>query len=481
MHSPDDTAEGSFWPNLAILAFALCFAGSSVYVVAPIRPFHLGVVLTGMLFLLNADWRKTLLNSRTLPLLLGTATLLLMSWPWAINLKRYVEYAAMLCIGLSYMTLGEAMARRRLPFVEWLLPICLLWFITSFFSFFDVWTDTTSLRHALLFTGGVWRNVNDMATALIYACLVWMLIKRRLPLTLFAACWFYAMLLNRRADLVAVGILGMGYLLLFARENTARLRLAAVWVIAGILAFSLQDSAFKWGALPTFAQQSEEQCSNIHNDTVPLDLVASGCVSAPPGTPPRSAPALPGGPVPPMPPATQAMPAMPSLPGAIPELTSDAPFILPTVPLDASVLLGPIHRAVSTDLIAHDGDVSTAVRGKMVLEMWDQAQAMPWWQWLTGKGVGQLDLVWPLTDAHWASPHFFWLEMFFYVGLPWFIFLGWLFLRSDGLARLALLSGAVAGMAPSSLIYFQPFWFLLGVVLACLPPRPPRHRNALGS
>ncbi|MGE8637346.1 MAG: hypothetical protein ACN6PR_01805 [Achromobacter sp.] len=495
MRSPSEFLTARSCRNLARLAFILCFAGSSIYLVTPLRPFHLGLALAVLLMVANADWRRTLLESRSLPLILGVGVLLLVSWNWATDLRRYGMYAAILCIGVGHMALAEAMTRRQVRFVEYFLPLCAFWFITAAFPFFDAWTDSTQFRHALPITGGVWHNINDMATALVYVCLIWMLIKRRLPLALFAACWFYAMLLNRRADLVAAGILGLGYLVLYAGEKRSRLKFVAVWVAAGVIAFSLQDKAFYWGALPTLANQADEQCDSISNDAVPLSTVITGCRKPPPASagvalPPTAAPPSHSPPVaagPPHPPPLAAVPLHPAPEAAAPPAASaegQGSFKLIPIPLDAGAMLmpppppGPIvsYPNLGTDLVAHGGDVSTAIRSKMVLDMWSQARAMPWWQWITGMGAGQLDLQWPLTAAHWASPHFFWLEMFFYLGLPWFAFLGWLFLRSDGLARLALIAGAVAGMAPSSLIYFQPFWFLLGVLLACLPPRVPNGR-----
>lgn len=472
MHFPSEIPDGPSWRNLARLAFILCFAGSSIYVIEPLRPFHLGIGLATIVLLLNGDWRRTLMEGKSLPLILGLSASLLVSWIWAADLKRFSMYAAILCIGLGYMALAETMTRRRVRFVEYFLPICAFWFIAATFSAFDVWTASTQFRQNLLITGGVWHNINDMGTALVYACLIWMLLKRRLPLTLFAACWFYALLLNRRADLVATGILGLGYLILYVHEKHTRIKLVATWAAASLVAFSLQQQTFHWGALPTLAKLSDEQCTSAFNENIPLSLVASGCLNSPSASAPN--------------PVTRAPDAAPNIapppiaPSAGPD-TSGQITLVP-IPLDAGAMLMPptavnINPNIGNDVVAHGGDVSTAIRSKMVLDMWGQARAMPWWQWLIGMGVGQLNLQWPLTGSQWASPHFFWLEMFFYLGLPWFAFLAWLFLRSDGLARLALITGAVAGMAPSSMIYFQPFWFLLGVLLAGFPSRGIKVRD----
>ena len=468
MHFPSEIPDGPSWRNLARLAFILCFAGSSIYVIEPLRPFHLGVALAAMVLLLNGDWRRTLMKGKSPPLILGLSAMLLVSWIWAADLKRFSMYAAILCIGMGYMALAETMTRRQVRFVEYFLPICAFWFIAATFPAFDVWTDSAQFRHTLLITGGVWHNINDMGTALVYACLIWMVLKRRLPPALFAACWFYALLLNRRADLLATGILGLGYLVLYAREKHDRIKLVAAWAVAGLVAFSLQQQTFHWGALPTFAKLSDERCSSASNENIPLSMVASGCLNGPPAPAHNPITSAPEGA-----PKTTPSPIEPTAGPDRPEQLTLIP-----VPLDAGAMLMPppppaitSHPNIDDDVVAHGGDVSTAIRSKMVLDMWSQARAMPWWQWLVGMGVGQLNLQWPLTGAQWASPHFFWMEMFFYLGLPWLAFLAWLFLRSDGLARLALIAGAVAGMAPSSMIYFQPFWFLLGVLLAGFPSR----------
>ncbi|CFU80129.1 membrane protein [Bordetella pertussis] len=122
-------------------------------------------------------------------------------------------------------------------------------------------------------------------------------------------------------------------------------------------------------------------------------------------------------------------------------------------------------------VIANNGDHSTAYRVQLLLDMYAQIREMPWWQWAFGLGLGQLNLMWPATDAQWASPHFFWLEMFFHLGLLWVAFLGWLLVRSDSTGRICLITAAIAGMAPSSMIYLQPFWFLVGVCVAVLPQK----------
>src|SRR3546814_5900691 len=86
-------------------------------------------------------------------------------------------------------------------------------------------------------------------------------------------------------------------------------------------------------------------------------------------------------------------------------------------------------------------------------------------------GTGQLNVRWSTRDGlvPWGSPHFFWFEMLFYLGIAWPLFMLWLFWRLDWLGRTCLLVIGIAGIAPSSMVYFQPYWFLLGSMLAQLP------------
>lgn len=132
----------------------------------------------------------------------------------------------------------------------------------------------------------------------------------------------------------------------------------------------------------------------------------------------------------------------------------------------------PLHAPEANVRIrAQGGDESSAFRARLTMDMLAQWRAMPWWQWFTGLGAGQLDLTWPGNNAPWASPHFFWLEMFFHVGLLWFALLGWLAARLDGRGRVCLVVAGIAGLAPSSMVYFQPFWVLLGMLVASVPQR----------
>lgn len=466
-------------PRSAILsttAFLLCFAGSSIYLIHPLRPFHWGVGLIAVLFALDGNWRRTLQHTHSRILIPCAATLVLVSSLWAIDLGRYANYATFLAVGTLYMVLGETMVRRDIPFERWLFPLALYWFATAFFPIFDTWTNATLFRDSLPITGGVWYNINDMATALVFACLIWLLRRHRLPLLLFSASWIYAIGLNRRADVLALSILGLAYLVGVLRTTPSRLRFAFAWGLATAAGMAMHGGTFYLGAMPSLVQEQPiSTCTPVAADAVPLGMIAAQCVHPPPsvGSLPTEE-ASPPVPVTPSPASTAASTAPATAPAnthaPVPRAAASPaavnPDPMPVVPDQAR----PSPVAV-TDVVAHDGDVSSAIRSKILYEMYETAKTMPWWQWLTGQGVGQLNLKWPLNDRPWASPHFFWLEMFFFFGLPWIAFVGWLLWRADGYGRLALIVACVAGIAPSSLVYFQPFWFLLGVVLATLPER----------
>lgn len=419
---------------LVLAGFALCLGGSSVYLPYPLRPFHWGLALFMLALAIDPSWRAAAWNTRLrLPLIL--VFLLLAVQPlWTVADDRYARYATYLLIGGASAVLGETIARRQKPFLflfPWLLAY---WFITAYFPVFDAWTAAQRFRPRYLLTGGVWDNINDMATVLVFANLIWLLCRRRLSLLLFGACWFYALLLNRRADLAATLVLGVAYLLLFVDGDRlrGRLKMLAAWAVATAAALSLQSE--------------------------PLHLVSLPNIQA--GPPAHTVPAAPVAPSPP-----GRIPATPS-PGAAAAPPSVTPGLVAT-PAD------PRAPEANVRIKAQDGDESTAFRARLFMDMWAELRAMPWWQWFTGLGAGQLDLTWPGNKAPWASPHFFWLEMFFHVGLGWFVLLGWLAWRLDWRGRTSLLAAGIAGMAPSSMVYFQPFWLFLGVLAAGIPLKRP--------
>ena len=121
------------------------------------------------------------------------------------------------------------------------------------------------------------------------------------------------------------------------------------------------------------------------------------------------------------------------------------------VPLPETHHAPPPAPTANVSIKAQDGDESSAFPARLTMDMVAEWRAMPWWQWFTGLGAGQLNLIWPGNKAPWASPHFFWLEMFFHVGLGWFLLLGWLMWRLDWRGRISLLVAGIAGLAPRSL------------------------------
>lgn len=460
--------------SLATIAFLLCFAGSSIYLIPPLRPFHLGLALIVAVFALDGQWRRTLLQTRSRLVIALGATMIAASFLWMTNPGRYVNYALFFAIGALYMALGETMVRRGVAFERWFYPLVLFWFVTAALPVFDTWTNATLFRSSLPITGGVWYNINDMATALVFACLIWLLSRRELPWILFGAAWIYSLSLNRRADALALGILGLGYLLLGLKTTAPRARFAVAWAITSVAGMALHGGSFYIGAMPSLVQEKPiEHCAPVSEDAVPLGMIAAQCVHPPPGA--ESANLQAQGPVTPSAAQTTAppSPAAGATTEPAPPPAATAPTAEPS-PASATALADtatPVPSPAVTDVVAHGGDVSSAIRSKILYEMYEKAKAMPWWQWLTGVGVGQMNVTWPLDNRPWASPHFFWLEMFFFFGLPWVAFVGWLLWRADGYGRLALIVAFAAGIAPSSLVYFQPFWFLLGVVLATVPSR----------
>src|SRR3546814_8482134 len=93
------------------------------------------------------------------------------------------------------------------------------------------------------------------------------------------------------------------------------------------------------------------------------------------------------------------------------------------------------------ELVASKGDQSTGSRKILLMDMVHQAREMPWWQWVAGMGAGQLNVLWPTREGMvpWGSPHFFWFEMLFYLGIAWPLFMLWLLWRLDWLGRTCLL------------------------------------------
>ena len=358
--------------------------GSSIYLPPPLRPFHWGLALIALAFCLDAPTRRSFLHSRALPAAVAAMLLVCVQAAWADNLPRYAQYAVILAISLSYALLGEHLARQGNAYLRWLPWLVALWLLMALVPWFDLLTHSERFRARYPLTGGPWDNINNMATALVVANLLWLLARRRLSSALFAIAWLYCLVLNRRADLLGMGVLGAAYLLCLMQGSWRRK--AAM--------------ALAWAALSGAGLLWQEYAGTSARD--------------------------------------------------LPQITlSDGEW----------------------ELVTSKGDYSTGARKALLMDMMRQAQEMPWWQWAVGKGAGQLNVMWPTREGPvpWGSPHFFWLEMLFYLGIAWPLFLLWLLWRLDWLGRTCLLVIGIAGIAPSSMVYFQPFWFLLGVMLAQLP------------
>ncbi|CUJ32165.1 Uncharacterised protein [Achromobacter xylosoxidans] len=455
-----DTRTTRLADRLVLAAFALCLAGSSIYVPYPLRPFHWGLAFFVVALAIAPSWRIAAWHTRLkLPVLILVLLLALQSL-WVMADDRYTRYTMYLLIGAASAILGETIARRPKPFLFLFPGLLAYWFITAYFPAFDTWTEAQRFRPRYLLTGGVWNNINDMATALVFANLIWLLCRRRLSLLLFGACWFYALLLNRRADMAAALVLGIMYLvwLVDGDRLRERLKFLATCVLATLAALPLQSEPLHLVSLPT------------------IQATAPPAVPSPGGIPPTHV----------APPVMAAQPAMTETPPApasgIGQTQPPAPTLAPPPGAGTHVAPAPLpetHHApppaptANVSIKAQDGDESSAFRARLTMDMVAEWRAMPWWQWLTGLGAGQLNLIWPGNKAPWASPHFFWLEMFFHVGLGWFLLLGWLMWRLDWRGRISLLVAGIAGLAPSSMVYFQPFWIFLGVLAATLPTKRP--------
>lgn len=455
-----DTRTTRLADRLMLAAFALCLAGSSIYAPYPLRPFHWGLAFFVVALAIAPSWRIAAWNTRLkLPVLILVLLLALQSL-WVMADDRYTRYTIYLLIGAASAILGETIARRPKPFLFLFPGLLAYWFITAYFPAFDTWTEAQRFRPRYLLTGGVWNNINDMATALVFANLIWLLCRRRLSLLLFGACWFYALLLNRRADMAACLVLGIMYLvwLVEGERLRERLKFLATCALATLAALPLQSEPLHLVSIPTIQAAAP--------------AVAPASAKLPPQA--NAAPPL----------TAQPAPAITQTPLASAPIGS--PAATPTLPMEPQLNAGthatstplpeirhepPPAPTANVKIKAQDGDESAAFRARLTMDMLAEWRAMPWWQWFTGLGAGQLNLIWPGNKAPWASPHFFWLEMFFHVGLGWFLLLGWLMWRLDWRGRISLLVAGIAGLAPSSMVYFQPFWIFLGVLAGNLPSK----------
>lgn len=355
--------------------------------IAPIRPFHIGLLCLLAIFVVNKEARQFFYRGPYLPIALGLCALLALQTMWVERPDRHLQYSLMLGIGFGAFLLAALCARWALDIRRLLTACVVFWFVLAIFPVFDAWTHTEVFRTQFLMTGGPWYNINNMGTALVFIVALGLLYDGKLSWPLFFASWLYAVALSRRADEVALVILGLGYLVFFSKDALLKkLQIAAIWALVTAAGLILLYQS---------------------------DIVGALLATSP---------------------------------------TLNETRALPTISLSSEA---GIEMA---------GDSSSLMRLSLITEMLAIARDMPWWQWILGQGAGQLDLLWPVDDSRWASPHFFWLEMFFYVGIAWPLLLLWMLWRLDWRGRLAMLVMGMAGIAPSSLVYFQPFWFLFGTL-----------------
>ncbi|NYT46308.1 hypothetical protein H0A64_15895 [Alcaligenaceae bacterium] len=407
--------------RLLILAFFGCFIGGSLYLVAPIRPVHIGFLAIIAAGLASKDLRALLFRTHYLTGLVALLFVLGAQALWVENWVRYVRYSVFLGIGFGLFFLGGAIVARRVD-IRWPIAACtLVWFVIAFFPFFDDWAGATEFRGYLL-TGGPWGNPNTMATVLVFASLLWFVFYRRMPWALFFCGWFYVILLSRRADTVAFAIFSLSYLLFFAHATWAkRLWLLSIWVLVTVISALAANNA----SLIRATQSS----SNTFTQAITLKPESTTSQSELPSFLVEKQNGL-----------------------AAPNDTLTAESVASASSLLSDLGLGSIRPGAD------------AIRLVLIADMLEAMGKLSWWQWVLGQGAGQLDLTWSPDNSRYASPHFFWLEMFFYVGIGWFALLTAMFWSLDWRGRVAMVAMGVAGVAPSSIITVGPFWCLFGAL-----------------
>lgn len=107
---------------------------------------------------------------------------------------------------------------------------------------------------------------------------------------------------------------------------------------------------------------------------------------------------------------------------------------------------------------------SEGIRINLLEQMETEFGKLSAYQIALGQGLGQLNLTNPLTGQPWSSPHFFWIEIFFFIGVLWPLWLGIIFLRTSSYGKICSVTILIAGVSMSSMIYFMPFYILLGCI-----------------
>lgn len=107
---------------------------------------------------------------------------------------------------------------------------------------------------------------------------------------------------------------------------------------------------------------------------------------------------------------------------------------------------------------------SEGIRLSLLNQMHSAVLEMKSYEYVFGKGVGQLNLLTPRTNIPYASPHLFWAEMFLYVGVLWPFWLLVSFIKCDYLGKVSCIVVFVAGLSLSSMVYFIPLYITLGFI-----------------
>lgn len=423
--------------TVAAAATLLCFSGSSLYLVAPLRPFHLGLLLAVLLFA-YPSFRHTVLRSN-LPIWCTVfLCVVALQRLWVPDPGRYAAYAIFVAMACVQMMLGLYMGQRGRHVLVWGLAVAAGWA-----AVLAAWPDAAAspdpARAQGWLTAGPWGNVNNMAVVLAIINMIHLLVTRKVSWLLMGLCCLYCVALNCRACLIAVMGCALLYVACYIEPWPRRARFLAAWLLTVLLSISALSLRPVWFG-GTCGAQAAGHC---RVGAVPATTggVSDAARRHDPG-------------------ARAVRLAQAGQPVTV--VQRGKPAVHAAAPAKARVRK-PYYS-------------SLAVRRDLLAQMRDAMTSMPWWQWVAGLGAGQLNLTWLATGAAWASPHLFWWEAYFHLGLAWPVFLVWLFLRSDGRARLALATIGLAGVAPSSMMYLQPLWFFLGVLYAfASPPSTASH------
>ena len=116
---------------LLILAFVLCFLGSSIYLIAPLRPFHWGLALMAVALAGNRATRRILAAGPHWKLVAVAAILILAQAIYASQAQRYLQFSVILMIGMAHLLLAQQLAARDIDLTPMLRGLVALWLILA--------------------------------------------------------------------------------------------------------------------------------------------------------------------------------------------------------------------------------------------------------------------------------------------------------------------------------------------------------------